>query len=118
MEWPGALESVEEIQIETSRGDGAPVHRTIVWPVVDQGVVYVRSYRGPDGRWYREALENPDVVIHVAGEAVPARAVHAPDQESIEHATAGFQRKYAASADVEAMVRADVLETTIRLEPR
>jgi hypothetical protein len=44
--------------------------------------------------------------------------VHAPDQESIEHATAGFQRKYAASPEVEAMVRADVLETTIRLEPR
>jgi hypothetical protein len=118
MEWPGRLESVEEIEIETSRGGDAPVHRTIIWAVVDDGAVYVRSYRGPGARWYREVLENPDVVIHIAGEAVPARAVHAPDEESIEHATAGFQRKYAASPEVEAMVRADVLDTTLRLEPR
>jgi hypothetical protein len=118
MEWPGPLESVEEIEIETSRGGDAPVHRTIIWPVVDQGEVYIRSYLGTKGRWYREVLENPEVVLHVEGEAVPARAVHAPDQESIDRATAGLQRKYAASPDVEAMVHPDVLGTTLRLEPR
>ncbi len=118
MEWPGALESAEEIEIETSRGGGAPVHRTIIWPAVDEGEVYVRSLRGGAGRWYREAIENPEVVLHVAGESIPARAVHAGDDRSIERASAGLQRKYADSPYVDSMVRDEILETTIRLEPR
>jgi hypothetical protein len=118
MEWPGALDTVEEIEIETSRGGDAPVHRTVIWPAVDGGEVYVRSLNGDRGRWYREALENPDVVLHVDGEAIPARAVRAPDQQSIEHATAGLQRKYADSPYVDTMVRDEILETTLRLEPR
>jgi hypothetical protein len=118
MDWPGALETVEEIEIETSRGGDAPVHRTIIWPAVDQGEVYVRSLNGGRGRWYREALENPDVVIHFEGEAIPARAVHAADEESIARATAGLQRKYADSPYVGTMIRDEILGTTLRLEPR
>jgi hypothetical protein len=118
MEWPGALESVEEIDIETSRGGDAPVHRTTIWPVVDQGAVYVRSLKGGAGRWYQEALANPDVVLHLDGKSIPARAFHTPDRESIQHATAGFQRKYADSPYVDTMIRDEILDTTVRLEPR
>jgi hypothetical protein len=118
MEWPGALESVEEIDIETTRGGDAPVHRTTIWPAVDAGEVYVRSLNGDAGRWYREALANPEVVLHVEGDSIPARAVHAPDRESIDRATAGLQRKYADSPYVDTMVREEILDTTIRLEPR
>jgi hypothetical protein len=118
MEWPGALESVEEIDIETTRGGGAPVHRTTIWPAVDEGEVYVRSLKGYAGRWYREALANPEVVLHVDGQSIPARAVHTPDPESVERATAGLQRKYADSPYVDTMVREEILDTTIKLEPR
>src|SRR5262245_12207237 len=116
MDWPGPLGTIEEIDIETSRGADAPVHRTTIWPAVDEGEVYVRSLNGDDGRWYREALENPDVVLHVGGEAIPARAVHSADPESIGRASAGLQRKYADSPYLESMVREDILETTLRLE--
>ena len=118
MEWPGALESVEEIDIETSRGGDAPVHRATIWPAVDGGEVYVRSLKGEAGRWYREALANPEVVLHVEGESIPARAVHTPDAESIGRATAGLQRKYADSPYVDTMVREEILAATVRLEPR
>jgi hypothetical protein len=118
MEWPGPFESVEEIDIETSRGGDAPVHRTTIWPVVDQGAVYVRSLKGGAGRWYQEALANPDVVLHLDGKSIPARAFHTPDRESIQHATAGFQRKYADSPYVDTMIRDEILDTTVRLEPR
>jgi hypothetical protein len=30
MEWPGRIATVEEVDIETTRGAGAPVHRTMV----------------------------------------------------------------------------------------
>jgi len=32
----GLWDKTAEIQIETSRGDGAPVHRTVIWIVVDR----------------------------------------------------------------------------------
>jgi hypothetical protein len=118
MPWPGSLDAAEEADIETTRGRDAPVHRTTIWPVVEDGEVYVRSLRGDRGRWYQEALANPDVVLHVNGESYPARAVHAPDDDSIARASAGLQRKYGDSAYLETMVRNEILETTLRLEPR
>ena len=118
MEWPSALETAAEIDIETRRGADAPVHRTTIWPVVEEGEVYVRSLRGDAGCWYREALANPDVVVHVDGESFPARAVPAPDPDSVARANAGLQRKYADSPSLETMVRDEILDSTLRLEPR
>jgi hypothetical protein len=55
VEWPGRIESVDEVDIETTRGPGAPVHRTTVWPVIGDGEVYVRSLKGEAGRWYGDS---------------------------------------------------------------
>ena len=118
MGWPGRLEAVEEVDIETSRGPGAPVHRTTIWPVLGDGQVYVRSLNGEDGRWYQELMANPDAVLHVEGEAVPVRAVRAADPESVARATRGFNEKYAGSPYLHTMVRNEIGPTTVRLDPR
>jgi hypothetical protein len=118
MEWPGPLGSVREVDIETSRGSGAPVHRTTIWPVVGDGEVFVRSLRGGDGRWYREVMANPEAVLHVEGDAVPVRAVRAADPESVARATRGFREKYADSPNLGSMIRDEIAPTTIRLDPR
>jgi hypothetical protein len=111
------IDRTEEVEIETSSAEGA-VHRTIVWAVVDDDAVFVRSYRGPGARWYREALANPDVALHVGGQRLPARAVQAPDPTSVERTSAGFLRKYAGDPATRSMVRPEVLDLTFRLEPR
>jgi hypothetical protein len=118
MDWPGELEVIEEADIETSRSAGAPVHHTPIWPVVAQGEVYVRSLRGGAGRWYRELTANPEAVLHAGSGTVPVRAIPAADPESIERATAGFRRKYADSPYLDTMIRDEILDTTVRLEPR
>jgi hypothetical protein len=118
MDWPGRIASVEEVDIETTRGGGAPVHRTTIWAVTGDGQVYVRSLNGEDGRWYRELMANPDAVLHVEDEAVPVRAVLAADPESVERATRGFNEKYAGSPYLHTMVRHEIAPTTVRLEPR
>jgi hypothetical protein len=118
MQWPGRIATVEEVDIETTRGAGAPVHRTTIWAVIGDGEVYVRSLNGEDGRWYRELMANPDAVLHVEDEAVPIRAVRAPDAESVERATRGFNEKYAGSPYLHTMVRDEIAPTTVRLEPR
>jgi hypothetical protein len=118
MEWPGRIASVEEVDIETTRGAGAPIHRTTIWAVTGDGVVYVRSLNGKDGRWYRELIANPDAVLHAEGEAIPVRAVRTADPESVERATRGFNEKYADSPYLHTMVRQEIEPTTVRLDPR
>jgi hypothetical protein len=117
MEWPGRLETVREVDIETRRGDDAPVHRTTIWAVVAAGEVYVRSLRGADGRWFRELMANPEAVLHVDGDSIPVRAVKADDSDSVERATEGFRRKYADSSALQSMIRDEIAPTTVRLEP-
>jgi hypothetical protein len=112
------VEPVEEVDIETTRGAGAPVHRTTIWVVIGDGQVYVRSLNGEDGRWYRELMANPDAVLHVESEAVPVRAVRTPDPESVEQASGGFRRKYGDSPYLDSMIRDEIAPTTVRLESR
>jgi hypothetical protein len=118
MEWPGPLEGLDEVDIETRREDGAPLHRTTIWAVVGEGEVYVRSLRGTSGRWYRELSANPDAVLHVGADSIPVRAIPATDPNSIELASAGYRRKYSASSELASMLRDQILDTTLRLEPR
>jgi len=110
------LDRTEEVEIETTGADGVP-HRTIIWAVVDDGEVFIRSYRGPKARWYREALERPAVAIAVDGRLLPAQALHANDASSIERTSAALLRKYAGDPAAQRMVRAEILDLTLRLEP-
>jgi hypothetical protein len=111
-----ALDAAEEIEIETHAADGG-VHRTIVWPVVGDSVVYLRSYRGPSGRWYREALADSSVALHVDGRRLPATVVLAADPSSVEACSAGLRAKYRDDASLDAMLAPDTLPTTLRLVP-
>jgi hypothetical protein len=118
VDWPGTIDAVAEVDIETSRGSGAPVHRTTIWAVVEDGDVYVRALRGRSGRWYRELIANPDATLHLDGQSVPVRATVADDPESIERASAGLRRKYGASSALDSMLRDEILDSTLRLERR
>ena len=115
MNWPGPLETVAEVDIETTRGGDAPVHRTIIWIVVDGSDVFIRSFRGERGRWYRETLANPQVTIVAGDRRVPAMAVGATDAESVRRCSEGFQAKYPTSKSTPLMLADDVLGTTLRL---
>jgi hypothetical protein len=112
-----AIDSAKEIEVETSAGPGAEIHTTIIWVVVDGEDVFVRSWRGVTARWYREALANPDIAIHVDGRRIEARAVPAHDPSSISRTSAALERKYAGDSATGSMVRDEILETTLRLDP-
>jgi hypothetical protein len=118
MAWPEAIDSAREVEIETRRGEGAPVHRTIIWAVVDDGDVFVRSLRGRSGRWYRELMSDPSAVLHTQHEEFAVQAVQANDPESVERASEALRRKYSDSRSLASMVADDILETTVKLEPR
>jgi hypothetical protein len=112
------LRDEEEIEIETAAGDGGPVHRAIIWVVVDEADrVLIRSYRGPGARWYREVTAMPDCRIHVRGRVIEATTVPAGDPERVAACSAGLRTKYAADPAMPRMLR-DYLETTLELRQR
>ncbi len=118
---PGTLEQLDrlkEVRIETTRPDGT-VRSTIIWAIVDDGEVFVRSWKGDRGQWYQAALDAPDDVALVYDDTrIPVRAVLTTDQQSIERCSAGLLRKYKRSASLDSMVQPYNLGTTLRIEPR
>ena len=111
-----AIAATKEVKIETRSATGE-AHRTIIWIVERDGDVFVRSFKGPSGRWYREALADPAVAIHVGGRRVPATAEPAPDAASVEACSEGLRAKYRRSYSLDAMLTPLTLPTTLRLVP-
>ncbi len=112
------LEHAREVDIETIRPDDRR-RRTTIWAVVDEGDVFARSWRGDRAHWFQAALDRPDEVALLAdGRRLPVRAVPATDDRSVARCSSGFERKYAGDPATPAMVRAEILGTTLRLEPR
>ena len=112
------MRDARTIEIETSAGPGKPVHRAIVWIVVDEdGRTFVRSWLGSRGRWYRELVVNSDGAVHVGGRRIAVRATHA-DEDGIEACSRLLRAKYRSSrASLLSMLRDEVLETTLELRP-
>ena len=112
------LHDEEEVEIETSAGEDGPVHRAIIWIVVDdQDRVLIRSYRGSGARWFREITAHPDGRVLVKGRALDVRAIPAADQGRIAACSDALKRKYSGDPAMPRMLR-DHLETTLELVPR
>ena len=79
----------------------------------------MRSVRGPKGRWYREISSNPEGALHVDDERIPVRAAPADDGPTVEAVSDALRSKYEKSAPgpTAAMVRPEVLPTTLKLSP-
>lgn len=114
-----ALDRTDEVHIETRRDASSPGHETVIWAVVVDGNAFVRSVRGGKGRWYREASANPDVTLRVDDCRMPVRAVPETDARTIEKVSGAIREKYGASfpGPTAAMLREEVLATTLRLLP-
>jgi hypothetical protein len=111
------LGETEEVEIETVRPDGSH-RRTIIWVMVDQGEVFVRSWRGDRGLWFQSATEpNADVALIVDSRRVPVNVHDATDERSVARCSRQLELKYAGDPSLPGMLRPTVLGTTLRLEP-
>jgi len=113
VEW---LRNTKEVTIRTAKHPDTDV---IIWIVVAaDGEVYVRSVKGERGRWYRDLRSDGRATLLVNRRNLPVHAVAATDEHSVERASQEFRTKYRSSSYVGSMLRAEVLPTTMRLEPR
>lgn len=112
------LDRQREADIVTRRPDGS-LMRTTIWVVVDGDEAYVRPWRGSRAHWFQAALDRPADVELIADEMhLRVRPVPATDDLSVARCSSALERKYAGDPATEAMVSEEILDTTLRLEPR
>jgi len=111
------LQFAREVRIETHAPTGE-IHSTIVWVVVDDGEVFVRSVRGERGRWYREALGHAEVTIDDKGRRLEGRAIPLTDDATIARIDAALAHKYAADDGYDSMLKPEAQQANFRVEPR
>jgi hypothetical protein len=111
------FDAAKVVDIETQSPKGTK-HSVPIWIMVVDGVPYVRSVRGPQGRWYRELLARGEGAVVAGGKRVPVRATHDSSLAAIEAVSGALRKKYARSGQsLASMLRANVLDTTVRLDP-
>jgi len=110
-----ALRDLKEIGIRTAQHPG---HAVVIWIVVAGDEVFVRSFRGAKGRWYRDIAAGGPAMLEFGDRRLAVQAVPANEPAAIERASREYLSKYKSSSYAQAMVQPELLPTTLRLEPR
>ena len=109
------LRDSQEVAIRTERHPNTAV---VIWVAVPDDEVFVRSVRGTKGRWYRDLSAGGPATLEFARRQLAVQAIPVSDPAVVATASQEYLRKYQPSPYAQAMVRSDVLPTTLRLEPR
>ena len=110
--------SADELQIAPRGTDGALRRPVPIWTVRVGDELYVRSWRGDDGTWYRAARASGDGKISAGGVERDVAYVAAGDEVS-DAVDAAYRDKYGRyTGYVEPMVAPQARATTLRLVPR
>lgn len=106
------LGTATEIELVLSR------RRVPIWIVRVGDQLYVRSWRGAAGGWYRTVRRSQATRVRVGGTELDVRFVE-PDEDVDDLVDQAYREKYAGygSAYVEPMVAPEARATTLRLEP-
>jgi hypothetical protein len=109
--------STAEIGIAPTPPDRTRRPYTTIWVVRVGDALYVRSYRGPSGGWYRAAQRFREGRIRAGGVERDVRFEQPPEGvgQSVDDA---YRAKYGRSSYVEAMVTPEAAATTLQLIPR
>jgi hypothetical protein len=112
------LRDLRDLREVTIRTEKHPDSAVVIWVVVADDEVFVRSVRGSKGRWYRDLATAGFAALEFGGRRLGVQALRTSDPDSIARASREYLSKYQPSPYAQSMVRADVLPTTLRLEPR
>ena len=109
------LRDVQEVAIRTEKH---PSNAVVIWVAVADDEVFVRSWRGAKGLWYRDLAAGGPATLEFAGRQLAVQTVPAGDPAAVARASREYLRKYQPSPHAQEMVRSEILPTTLRLEPR
>jgi hypothetical protein len=95
---------------------GRPDARTPIWIVVVDDNLYVRSWKGEAGIWYRRAHRHGAGSIVAGGEQHQIRFVAIDDPGLNARIDVAYRRKYGNSSYTQAMTRPRATASTMRLD--
>jgi hypothetical protein len=110
----------DELEITPFRRDGTPREPVTIWVIRVGDDLYVRSYKGHGGAWFRAAQASHEGRIRAGGVEKDVTFVEETDagiNDKIDAAYRAKYRRYGAQY-VDAMVAAEARATTIKLVPR
>jgi hypothetical protein len=114
--------AADEIDISTRRDDGNLRGFVPIWIVTVDNALYVRSYRGPDGAWYRHATARPGGAIRTAGRQadVTFTPIDPHQRDLLEAIGDAYRAKYSRYGDryLQPMLAEQAVAATLRLIPR
>jgi len=110
-----ALRDVQEVRIRTEKH---PKTAVVIWVVVADDHVFVRSWLGNKGRWYRDLAAGGPATLEFGARRVAVQAIPEHDPDAVAKASREFLKKYQPSSHAQEMVRSEILPTTLRLELR
>jgi len=108
--------TAQEIRVQTRRQDGA-IRSTVIWVVVDNDQIFVRSVNGGGGIWYQEALDSGQATLDDQGRHLETKVIPVHDADSITRVTEALKHKYAGVPGLDEMIRPPALDATFRLDP-
>jgi hypothetical protein len=107
----------EELQIAPRRRDGSLRRPVPIWVVRAGDDLYVRSWRGAAGSWYRTARATHEAHIFAGGVDKDVSLAEVGD-EAGDAIDAAYRAKYGRySGYVEPMIAARARATTLKLAP-
>ncbi|MEV0666458.1 DUF2255 family protein [Actinomadura luteofluorescens] len=115
------ITEASELEIEPARDDGSLKDPTTIWVVRDGDDLYVRSYRGADGSWYRTTQQRHQGRIQAGGVTKDVSLVNVGDDVTLnDRIDAAYHGKYDryGAAYVDPMVADTARATTLKLVPR
>jgi hypothetical protein len=106
---------VREVAIRTEKHPNSAV---VIWVVVADDEVFVRSVRGTKGRWHRDLAAGGPATLEFAGRWLAVQTIPESDPAAVARASCEYLGKYQPSPYAQAIVKSEVLLTTPRLKPR
>ena len=96
---------------------GRPDVHTPIWIVAVDGELYVRSWKGDSGVWYRRAHRYRTGSVVVGGHEHRVRFTPAGEAGLDARIDEAYRAKYGRSSYTAAMTRPPATATTLRLDP-
>ena len=106
-----------KLKIAPLRRDGTPRRPVPIWVVRVGDDLYVRSWHGPSGGWYRIAQQRHSANVGVGGRELRVALEHIDDELTNDAIDDSYRAKYGQSSYVAEMIRPEARATTLRLLP-
>jgi hypothetical protein len=108
------------LKLETARGNGTHRKPVTIWVVRVGDDLFVRSYRGPDGAWFRHAQLQHRGRIFAGGVTRDVTFVNMSNDQALNSMIdAAYQSKYQkySATYVDPMIAPQARATTLKLVP-